>query len=411
MQSNNILKNISFDKVSYLSLLTFAFTLPLSRAAISFFIFWFVILVIIKRDYKNSFIILKENKIFLYLGLFLLYVSLTALWSLDIESSLKHIRLYGYWIIIPCIYILAQKEWIYKILNAFLLGMFISEILAYGIFFDLWSINGSTPEYPSPFMTHIHYSVFLAFTSLVLLYRFLFETRSIMFKIPMFLFFCMTTTNLMISTGRTGQLAFFIALFVVFIIKYKLTIKTFFLSTVFLIMILSISYNTLDLFKQRADAAIYDVKNIFNHNFNTSFGIRAAWWILSYDALKEKPILGHGLGSHKIVAKEMVEKYDYSGLTPSLKEYLYSSHYHNQYLMIVVESGILGLFLFFIFIYKFLLLKIKDIEIKHMSILGIVVLLVSFVGDPMLFLQFPLVLFLFIVSLALIASKKDDNRD
>ena len=51
-------KNKSFltiEIVSYYSILLMAFALPLSRAAISFFILWFFILVLIKRDYKSSF--------------------------------------------------------------------------------------------------------------------------------------------------------------------------------------------------------------------------------------------------------------------------------------------------------------------------------------------------------------------
>lgn len=399
---------LNIETISYYSLLLMAFALPLSRAAISFFLVWFFILVLLKRDYKSSFNILKENKIFLYLALFFGYIILSLLWSEDYASAWRHIRLYGYWIIVPCIVILAKKEWLYKILNAFLLGMFLSEILSYGIFFDLWSFNGRTSEYPTPFMTHIHYSIFLAFTSLVLLYRFLFENASLRFKISLFLFFCLTTTNLMISTGRLGQLAFFITLFFVFIMRYKVSIKSILLASLLMISIAFISYNGLDLFKKRIDAGFSDVEKISNKDYDNSFGIRASWWVITYDALKEKPLFGYGIGSHKVAAKKMIEKYQYSGLTERLKSYLSSSHYHNQYLMIIVEGGIIGLFLFFLFIYKVYRLKIDDIEMKHISIIGITVCLIGFIAEPLLFLQFPLMLFLFILTLSIIASK--DNK-
>lgn len=400
------LKSIKFEQVSYYSLLLFALTLPLSRAAISFFIFWFVLLIIVKRDYKNSFDILKENKIFIYLGIFFIYIFLSALWSDDSVNMIRHLRLYGYWIMIPCVVIFAKKEWSYKILNTFLFGMFISEIISYGIFFEFWHIEGSNPAQPSPFMTTIHYSVFLAFTSLVLLYRFLFEEESLKVKFILFLFFSMTTTNLMISTGRTGQLAFFVTLFLVFIIRYKVTIKTLFLSILFFLSIFFVTYKNIDSFHTRINAAISDIEKVFiDKNFNSSWGLRAGFWILTYDGLKEKPIFGYGLGDAKITAKKLVEKNNYVYFSKPVKDFLTTSHYHNQYLMIAIEGGIVGLFLFLLFIYKILKLKVDDLELKHISLIGIFILLISFIGDPLLFLQFPLALFIFIVSFCIISSK------
>lgn len=196
------------ESISYYSLIIFSLTLPLSKAAVSFFVFWFLILVLIKKDYKNSFQILKENNIFVYIVIFLSYTFLSAFWSSFEEDTFKYLQQYSYWIIVPSIVILTKKEWLYNILNAFLIGMFISEIISYGIYFEILSGFKGGPSNPSPFMNTIHYSVFLAFTSLVLLYRFLYENLSVRVKVLLFIFFVITTTNLMISTGRTGQLAF-----------------------------------------------------------------------------------------------------------------------------------------------------------------------------------------------------------
>ncbi|TLS72923.1 O-antigen ligase family protein [Aliarcobacter thereius] len=401
------LRFINFEQITYYSLLLFALTLPLSRSAVSFFIFWFLLLVIVKKDYKNSFGILKENKIFIYLGLFILYIFVSSLWSEYERDTLGYLRKYFYWIIVPSIVILTKKEWLYKILNTFLVGMFISEIISYGIYFEFWSFDGSSPSQPSPFMLTIHYSVFLAFTSLVLLYRFLFEKTSLKAKIVLFLFFIMTTMNLMISTGRTGQLAFFVTLFLVFIIKYRVSIKMLFLSILLFFSIFFVAYNGLDLFKQRVDSAISDIqKVVINRDFESSWGIRAGFWIVSYDAFKEAPILGHGLGEHNYIAKNMLEKYEYLYFSEYVKKFISEFHFHNQYLMLLVEGGFIALFLFLLFVYKFYVLKIDDIELKHISIIGITIFLISFIGEPLLFLKFPQILFLFIVSFAIVASTK-----
>jgi len=408
----NILSNklsITFDKVSYYSLLFFAFSFPLSRAAISFFIFWFLLLVLFKRDYRNSFSLLKENSIFLFIALFLGYLYFTLFWTEDFSIALRQVRMYSYWILIPCFVILAKKQWLYSILNAFLLGMFVSEILAYGMFFDLWTINGKSSNYPTPFMTHIHYSVFLAFTSLVLFYRFLFENSSIVLRLSMFLFFLITSANLMFSTGRTGQLAFFVTLFIVFFIRYRINIRSLILSTLVLVFITFVSYNTFSLFNQRVNFAINDIQKISNQNYNTSFGIRAVYWMISFDSFKEKPLLGSGLGDYHIVAKEMIAEHKYKGINEQTKAFIEDSHFHNQYLMILVQGGLLGLIFMIVLFYKLFCLKIDDIELKHISIIGFCVVLISFIAEPLFLLQFPLVLFLFITALAIVASKNEQH--
>ena len=403
----NKFKNINLEQISYYSLLLFALTLPLSRAAVSFFVFWFLILVIVKRDYKNSFNILKENKIFSYLALFIAYVVLTSFWSNFEEDTFSLLNKYFYWIIVPSIVIITKKEWLYKILNAFLIGMFISEMISYGIFFEILTGFNGGPLNPSPFMLTIHYSVFLAFTALVLLYRFLFENESLKVKVILFLFFLITTTNLMISTGRTGQLAFFVTLYIVFIIKYRVSLKSIILSVVFAVTISLVAYNSLDLFKKRVDAAISDVQNVvLEKDFESSWGIRAGFWVVTYDAFKEAPILGHGLGEHNFVAQSMIEKYKYPYFSEFVTKFISEAHFHNQYLMFLAEGGFVALLLFLMFCYKFYTLKIDDIELKHISIIGITVFLVAFIGEPLLYLKFPQILFLFIISFAIVASKK-----
>lgn len=403
------MKYLTFEKSTYYSLIAFAFTLPLSRVALTFFLFWFLLLVLVKRDYKNSFLLLKENKIFIYFGLFLLFIILNSLWSSDYERMLNNLGKYSYWIIIPMIVILMKEEWTYKILNAFLLSMFISEVISYGIYFGIFTIFNGTMESPSPFMNSINYSVFLAFTALVLLYRFLFENNSYKIKAIMLFFFIMTTTNLLLSNGRTGQLAFFVTLFIVFIIKYRITLKSIVLSTIFVILISLVAYNTLDLFKKRVDSAIVDIeKVVLNNDFESSWGIRAAYWILTYDAFKEQPIFGHGLGDYREVAKRFIlEENRYPYFSEYVKDFMTTHRFHNQYLMSIIEGGLFGLAIFLLFIYKLYSLKIYETELKHISIIGITVFMVGFVGDTLLYLKFPQSLFLLIVALSIASSRID----
>ena len=218
--------NFSFENIYYYSALIFAFSLPLSRAAISFFIIWFVLLFITQRDYKQAWNQMKSVLALKVMALFLAFLFLSIIWSEDTAVGLKQMRLFSYWIIIPILVIKLKKEWLSHMITAFLFGMLLSELIAYGIFFELWTFNGRTPEYPSPFMFHIHYSLFLATTAIILLNRLLSRSYSLITKLPMLLFFLTSAGNLFISTGRTGQLAFFIAMGVAVIIHYRLTVRS-----------------------------------------------------------------------------------------------------------------------------------------------------------------------------------------
>lgn len=391
------------DRTFYYSALLFAFTLPLSRAAISFFILWFVVLFLARRDYRTSWEIIKRSRALQAMGLFIAFMFASLLWSGDTHEALNQIRLYSYWIIIPILATTLKKEWLPNILTAFLAGMFISEIVAYGIYFEWWTYKKSTPEYPSPFMFHIHYSIFLATTSILLLSRLLSDRYTWQSRVPMFLFFLTSTGNLMLSTGRTGQLALLVAMGVAVIIHYRLTIKSFFIFVTLGIILFVGAYTTLDLFQKRADMGISDVRQFQEGNFDTSWGLRAAFWVVTYDIVCEHPLIGIGIGDYKSAAAQALTKNNHN-FTPETIQFCSTSHYHNQYLMILAQTGIIGFALMLWMLIELFRLKIADREIKEFSVLGLTVFIVACIAEPLWILQFPIILFVFVVSVSLAGS-------
>lgn len=391
------------DRTFYYSALAFAFTLPLSRAAVSFFILWFVVLFLARREYKASWEIIKTSRALQAMGLFIAFLFASLLWSSDTHEALKQIRLYSYWIIIPILATTLKKEWLPNIITAFLAGMFISEIVAYGMYFELWTFKGHGSDYPSPFMFHIHYSIFLATTSILLLSRLLSDRYTWQSKLPMFLFFFTSTGNLMISTGRTGQLALLAALAVAVIVHYRLTIKSFFIFILLSTILFLGAYSSISLFQKRFDMAVSDIRQFQEGNFDTSWGLRAAFWIVTYDILREHPMIGIGIGDYKSAAAETLAKNDHN-FTPETVQWCSSTHYHNQYLMILAQTGIIGFVLMLWMLIELFRLKIADRELKEFSILGLTVFIVACIAEPLWILQFPIILFVFIVSISLAAS-------
>lgn len=113
---------------------------------------------------------LNLQKTLLTIILFYCVILFSAIISSNEETASKFIRLYGYWIVIIIIATSLKKEYISAVITSFT-RMFVSEIIAYGVFFELWEFGKATKENPSPFMMHIDYSIFLAFTLMLLFNR------------------------------------------------------------------------------------------------------------------------------------------------------------------------------------------------------------------------------------------------
>lgn len=400
--------NLSIERIFYYSAIIFAFSLPISRAAVSFSIFWFMILFLIKKDYLYTWEQIKKNHVFWAMGAFLGFLALSLLWTENISDGFNQIRLYSYWFIIPILAIHLKREWLPTIITSFLLGMFVSEIIAYGIYFEWWTFKDRTPLYPAPFMSHIHYSVFLAFTSIILLTRLLSKRYKRYTKLPMLLFFLTATGNLMISTGRTGQLAFFIAIGIAILIHYRTTIKSMFIFILLSSFLLFGSYSSIDLFKSRIDLGVSDLKELQEGHFDTSLGLRAAFWVITFDIIREHPLIGGGIGDYRQNARQTLD-YNLHHFSPSVKEWCSNTHFHNQYLMILTQIGLLGFGLMLWLIIELFKLKIDDPELNEFKILGLTVFSVGSIAEPLWILQFTIILFVFIVSISIAASDKNDK--
>lgn len=392
----------SSDKIFYYSALAFAFTLPLSRAAVSFFVLWFIVLFIARRDYIKAWQLIQTSRALVAMGAFIAFMFASVLWSSQTHEALNQIRLYSYWIIIPILAVSLKKEWLPHIITAFIGGMFVSEIIAYGMYFELWTFKGHGSDYPSPFMFHIHYSIFLATTAIILLSRILSDRYTWRTKLPMLMFFLTSTGNLMISTGRTGQLAFLVAIAVAVIIHYRLTIKSFLIFVTLSSVLFVGAYTTIDLFEKRFDQAVSDIHQFQEGNLNTSWGLRAAFWIVTYDIIREHPLIGAGIGDYKPAAIEALAKDNHS-FSPETIEWCQSHDFHNQYLMILGQGGLIGFTLMIWMLIELFSLKIKDPELKEFSVLGLTVFIVSALSESLWTLQFPIILFILIVSISVSA--------
>ena len=220
------LKIINYEKLYHYSIVLFAFILPLSRAGISFFIIFLPLIYLLEKDFKRKYHQILSNKVLMALVIFIIYSSLSIFWSSNLEMALHIIRLDTYFLVTFVISTSLKREYIPHVITAFLMGMFISETIAYGVFFELWQFKHAIPENPSPLMIYIDYSIFMALTAILLLNKIVSKHYLLKEKIILSLFFLSVTGNLFLTPGRTGQGAFVIAIivYVYYILEFLLNL-------------------------------------------------------------------------------------------------------------------------------------------------------------------------------------------
>jgi len=366
--SNNI-KNITSEQFINYLIIGYAFSLATSKAGIVFFehmIILSFLYSLIKGNIKNVIPELKKSKIIIMLFLFLSLSLIAVLWSSDKIVALLYIKKYIHFLIIPIIYLYFNKKYIHYVLTAFLLGMLLSVIMSYGIFFEIIHYKDVLPSDPSPFMNRSDYSLFLAFTAMLLLNKLL-STNNTKYKLFYFMFFFITISSLFLNGGRTGQFIFVVTLIITFVLNFKNKILAGLIATLLAVGIVSIAYNVSPVFKIRGQSAYTDItETIVNKNYEGSFGQRVSLWIMGTNVFSDNFLLGTGIGDEKTGMQKYANKYKIS-LYQNLPD---EGHidYHSMYIQHAVQLGIFGLILMFYLIYCLFAVKFKSALYRNINI-------------------------------------------
>jgi len=386
-------------------IMTYAFLLPLSRAGVVLLSGVLVIVWLIEGKFQEKYQLLKQSHIIFALFVFIIFNVVSFIWSDNIPNAFEYVKKYWYFLPMLVIFTSIQKEYIAKTLSAFILGMFISEIIAYGVFFELWHFKHATPQNPTPFMHHIEYSIFLAFTALVLLGR-IFREKDIRYKILYSIFFTTISGNLFLTAGRTGQIGFILGLFVLAMISFKNKFKAFMISMLLGAFILGVAFTLSSTFHNRMMMAQNSLLNsIEAKKYCTSWGSRVGAWVVSKDIIKSHPIVGIGIDDNMQEFYKLIEA-KYPEMICNEKPLV---HMHNQYLQILTQIGVIGLILFLLIFYMIAKLEIKSYEFRQIKYIYLTVVLFAFVSEVLLHRQFGMALFALIVGL-LLAQNRVENE-
>lgn len=395
-------------------LMAFAFFLPISHHIASIMMDIMVVLLLLSGNLKERFREVTRDKIVIA---FILMYSIHVFWMIGSEHihiALLKLKEFMYLLYIIPIAMVLQKEFVLKVLGSFLMAMFVSELVSYGMSFGIvFPFVKVGIAANVPFMEfYTQYSTVLSITLGIILYQLL-TNKNLTTGMKLFsiLFFISASTNIFIVASRIGYGLYAVSIVTVFMLVYKrqmLKIASYG-GAVILVGYL-VAYSSSELFRIRMMAAINDVQLMRQGHFDTSLGARAAFYYYSYDVIKDHLFFGVGTGDHiALVEHEILTKEPNPQEAKGIAHNIQSGHnasLHSEYLDTLVQFGLIGLMVFLNLFYQIYRYPQKDHFLKMIHYLMVVLMLFESIGT-VIFIQADVgMVFVFLISLTLVLPSK-----
>lgn len=166
------------------------------------------------------------------------------------------------------------------------------------------------------------------------------ESPSIKWKLIYFSSLVLLVSNIaLISTGRSGYAALLVMLSLCLALHPKISVTKKLLTVTLIISLVCTIFFSIPNSKNRIKLAYTEAIAAKNEAQDTSVGVRIMFWKNTLNMARNSSILGVGTGGFETAYRAEVR--DKSGI-----EALITGDPHNQYLKILIEQGILGLFIF-----------------------------------------------------------------
>lgn len=342
-------------------LVLIAFFLPINVGAVKSGFFILIILLFFKKDLWNTLKQALYNPVIIAFLLIWLLHQVGVFYSFDQKGSAKYASEMIFFLYPILILVFAEHRYMYRIFTGFILGVFISELLSYSFFFEL--LTSPIPEKfggfalasknePSPFTYHIEYGFILAITSSLLLQRFIMSAHRSE-KLALITFFITISLNVFLNSARTGYIIFFIANLAILWSIYKTqAIKQFLFLLPIGLFVMSIAWNFSTNLKREFYETTDSVQRLFMHDdVSSSIGNRVSMATTGFSALKGHYWIGFGTGTQGHLVYDEALKEKNTQLIQWMPEphfYMgYKMHLDCNYVDVLMQFGIIGLFVFF----------------------------------------------------------------
>jgi len=239
--------------------------------------------------------------------------------------------------------------------DSFVAGCVVILLISYGIFFSIIP----SERFGHSVVYHITHSLFIAILAFWCLQR-IFESRQYVY-LWLGLFLLSTINLFYIAPGRTGMLIY-IALITLTLLQ-RFSWKKSLAATIFVSLVMGITFFTSSNFSSRVGEAVDEMRGYQAESSRTSVGMRFDWYRNSIDLIKQRPVFGHGTGSFRTVQEDLIRN----------SETQSTDNPHNEYLLLAVQTGLVGLFLFITLLLAQFIISFELQPLRRYLLQGVVV--------------------------------------
>ena len=351
---------VSETKIIYFFIFLSCFSIAMPTAWMSISTFCLLVFWLISGRWGDINQLRKSSAVIAALGLLVIYVFSFFYSSAPSSQALNYLMKYLKLLIIPIIVtsIYSKKIRNYAI-NIFLISIGITLFLSYAKWLHLIPdfLNLHLIDSPDQgfivYKNRITQGILMAFAMYMMLCNFYYESSKNKWTWLFLAFLCFFNLFYLIN-GRSGQIIS-LCLIVYFIWdKYgKGSLKP-----ILLCLLLGLAFypKILPFLPERLTTVYTEIKEHDPKNNMTSAGIRIEMYQHALTLIKKSPFFGYGVGSVETEYEKLVE------VDQTLLKKV--TNPHNQYLLVLIETGIVG-FILFVSIFYFAWVGIKNLHVQE----------------------------------------------
>ncbi|MCP4329145.1 MAG: O-antigen ligase family protein [Alphaproteobacteria bacterium] len=319
------------QSLSVFALFLFGFVIPIDPTLVAVVTVVIVVLWLVRGRFRrlpaqwNQSVVVRASLIlFALLALGLLYT------SADLSDGLTAFKKYRELLLVPILMALTDNERERRIaIWGFVASMLLTLCISFGEALGWYNVG--RPSEPTAFFNRIIYGIFLVYTMFWAAHRAL--DGAGMQRLLWLLVVVVGTYMVLYATGSRTAYVLYFAMALLFAWQ-KFAWRGAIVGSLVLAVLLLIVLNTSPIFSHRIDRAIVST---MEHKWGTGgspTGNRLDQWRRSVLAIGDAPLFGHGTGGYG------------AAVSPYSKWQVRNSQPHNEYLLITVQLGAVGLIVF-----------------------------------------------------------------
>jgi O-antigen ligase len=368
-----------------------AFSIPLYRAWVSLAAILILLLWFFQDRLGNRTACLRQHRLTIAILVFLALNLLSLLWSEDPAGGFTYWRKYLYLLLVPAIASSLKPETGGRALVAFVAATVLAVLMMPVVIIGDIHVRHIHPGNPATTMSHLDFSMVLAIAALFVLVHLAHASMTRGHRAWWIAALVVILAGLLVNIGRSGQLAFAVTLGV--LVPFLLRKRPWGQRAAALAgvgCLLVIAYAAVPRFHERVDSGLGEIRAaVVEERIVGNQGKRVAGMIVGLDMIKSSPILGTGIGGNMPEFRRRLES-DY----PQFKSAVgWFPHFHNQYMQVATELGLLGLASLLWVFAALLAGRRRNPELISAALALGCAYLVGFLGDPFLHKQMTVVLF------------------